>query len=182
MIACSLFFWLAGSFSLAEGGDLFDLNFEPVPGADFLVGGYNTTGNPIICPDSTNQDCLIGGSVVNALGGGEAGETDPNTTFFINERIGDYWHLVVGDPAQGFVQEVYTSINGYYLSNSGGKEPIFFRLTGNLEQQSGNGWDPLEFNQSTFGPENTDFSGSGTGDPTKVMIRQLLGNGPLSTY
>lgn len=185
-MACTLLLWLASSFSLAEGGSPFDLNFEPVAGADFIGsggGGYANTTMPFICPDAANPDCLIGGAIANVFGGGEAGETDPNTSFFINERIGDnfnaYWHLVIGDPSEGFAQEVYIPMTRFYLSNSGGHEPIFFRLNGNLEQQSGNGWDPLEFNQSTFGSDNTDFSGNGSGDPTKVMVRQLLGNGKL---
>ncbi len=182
-----LFFSLAGSLSLAKAANHFNLNFEPVPGADFINsggGGYLTFGQPFNCPNAANPDCLIGGVVANTFGGQEPAETDPDTSIFINERIGDnvsgYWHLIISDPSQGFAQEVYIPLVRFFRSTSGGKEPIFFRLTGNLEQQSGNGWDPLEFNQNTFGSDNTDFSGNGTGDPTQVMVRQLLGKGQLT--
>ncbi len=152
----------------ANSGALFDLNFEGVAGADFLKGGYANSGQPFVCPDASNPDCNIGTF------------PDPDTTTFLHERIGGYWHLVIGDPSEGFVQETYTPIKNTFLSDSGGREPVFFTFSGNLEQWSGNGWDPLEFNNKTFGPDNVSFSGNGTGNPTKVIMRQVLGSGSLA--
>ncbi len=151
----------------------FELNFlpvqNPVSGADFLKGGYSNTGNPLLCPDAANPDCLIGTEAVN----------DP--TPFYYERVDGYWHIVIGDPSQGFAQETYTPIVGLFHSDSGGHEPVFFTLNGNLEQWSGNGWDPLEFNNKTFGPDNTRYAGNGTGNPTQVVVRQVLGEGSLAS-
>lgn len=150
----------------------FQLNFAPVqnPGSsDFPQGGYLNTGNPFDCPNVNNPDCA----------NGEQMSTDPSLFFY--ERVDGYWHIIIGDPDQGFAQEMYTPVAGLFVSNSGGHEAILFRFSGNLEQWSGNGWDPLEFNQKTYGPEEVSFSGNGTGNPTKVVIRQVLGEGTLET-
>ncbi len=149
----------------------FELNFLPVqnPGSrDFLKGGYSNTGNPFLCPDAANPDCLIGTEAVN----------DP--TPFYYERVDGYWHIIVGDPNEGFAQETYTPIVGLFHSDTGGREPVFFTLSGNLEQWSGNGWDPLEFENKTFGPEGSQYAGNGTGNPTQVVVRQVLGVGTLA--
>lgn len=151
----------------------FELNFTPVQNpttlSDFPKGGYDNTGNAFSCPDALNPDCLNGTEASN----------DPTPFFY--ERVDGYWHLIIGDHTQGFAQETYTPIVGLFHSNSGGREPVFFTLNGNLEQWSGNGWDPLEFNHDTYGPENSSFSGNGTADPTKVIVRQVMGNGMLTS-
>ena len=151
------------------------LNFESHPSADFILGGYQKSDAPFACgipnhPD--NSDCLIGL------------QNDPDSTIFLNERVpiseGIYWHLVIIDPENEFAMEVYTPVTGFFLSNSGGHEPVFMTLNGNLQQWSGNGWDPLESSIKTFGPDNVSFSGNATGDPTKAIIRQILGPGTLT--
>lgn len=150
----------------------FELNFTPVQNptnpADFPRGGYSNSGNPFACPDSANPDCLTGDQASN----------DP--TSFYYERVDGYWHMIVGDPAQGFAQETYTPMVSLFWSNSGGHEPVLFILSGNVEQWSGNGWDPLGINHKTYGPENTSFTGNATGDPRFVVVRQVLGEGELS--
>lgn len=150
----------------------FEFNFMPVQNpssSDFPQGGYLNTGNPFACPDAGNPDCS----------NGELASTDP--TEFYYERVDGYWHIIIGNPDEGFAQEMYTPVTSLFSSSSGGHEAILFRYNGNLEQWSGNGWDPLEFNQKTYGPEEVSFSGNGTGDPRKVMIRQVLGFGTLAT-
>lgn len=150
----------------------FEFNFMPVqnPGSsDFPRGGYLNTGNAISCPDTANPDCS----------NGELISTDPTDFFY--ERVDGYWHIVIGNPDDGFAQEMYTPVTSLFSSSSGGHEAILFRFSGNLEQWSGNGWDPLEFNNKTYGPDEVSFSGNGTGDPTKVMVRQVLGFGVLAT-
>ena len=165
-----LFVLLCGTLSHTVEA-AFELNFLPAPGADFLRGGYINSGQPFSCPapgDFTASDCDIGV------------QADPDdVTIFRNERIGNYWHMVVIDPNHDFAMEVYTEITNLFLSHSGGHEPVFFVFNGNLEQWSGNGWDPLEINHKTFGPDNVSFSGNGTGDPTRSIIRQVLGPGTL---
>lgn len=159
------------------------LNFEPGPNADFILGGFGVTGNPVVCStDTTNPDCLIGA------------EEDPNATFFLNERVSTaiggagvggvdvgsgYWHTVILDPANDFAMDVYTPVRRFFLSDSGGHEPVFMTLNGNLRQWSGNGWDPLEQVVKTFGRDNVSFSGNGTGNPRAVIVRQILGTGRL---
>ena len=151
----------------------FELNFVPVQNpatvSDFPKGGYGNTGQAILCPDAANPDCLNG--------------TEPSTdpTPFFYERVDGYWHMIIGDTDSGFVQETYIPIIGLFHSYSGGREPVFFTLNGNLEQWSGNGWDPLGATYDTYGPDNSSYTGNGTGDPTKVTIRQILGPGSLSS-
>ncbi len=151
----------------------FDLNFMPVQNpttiSDFVKGGYQNTGNAFSCPNPANPDCLIGT------------EASDDPTPFFYERVDNYWHLIIGDPSLGFAQETYTPIIGLFHSNSGGREPIFFTLNGNLEEWSGNGWDPLELQSTPYGPDDSSFSGNGTGDPNKMIMRQTLGKGSFSS-
>jgi hypothetical protein len=160
-------------FGLVDASSAFELNFQPVTapgmGADFPKGGYDNTGNPISCPDASNPDCYNGTGV------------SADQTRFYYERVDGYWHLIIGDPSvDSFVQETYIPTLSQFHSPSGGHEPVFFTLNGNLQEWSGNGWDPLEFENKTYGPENASFSGNGTGDPTRVVIRQILGTGSLA--
>ncbi len=150
----------------------FTLNFVPVENpttlSDFPKGGYENTGQAFSCPDAANPDCMNGTEL----------STDPTPFFY--ERVDGYWHMIIGEPDSGFVQETYIPILGLFHSYSGGREPVFFTLNGNLEQWSGNGWDPLGATYDVYGPDDSSYTGNGTGDPTKVLIRQILGPGTLS--
>jgi len=105
-------------------------------------------------------------------------EADPDTTPFFQGTYTDpdtqisYWHMIVGDPASGFAMESYTPVINSYESTSGGKpSKIFQRGAESLETRSGNGWDPLGLNPS----RDFDYTGNATGDPSKTIMRQVMG-------
>jgi len=109
---------------------------------------------------------------------GAAEEFDPDTTPFTQESVSidgvSYWHQIIGDPEQGFAMETYIQkgVAGF-TSDSGGRNSNFsFGLyRGDLDVQSGNGWDPLGLDPS----RDHHFTGNGTANPTKVVMRQVLG-------
>jgi len=149
----------------------------PVCASDFsLTFAQPTTGG--LFPGSCNTGTGAGGLCPTA---GAAEEFDPDTTPFTQQSVRidgvDYWHQIIGDPEDGFVMEVYITQGGLaLLSDASGGRPSNFPLPGalfrkDLDVQSGNGWDPLGLN-----PAN-DFktTGNGTGTPTKMVMRQVLG-------
>lgn len=154
--------------------------------AEFTLNWTSDTGNPVfsgtsvIQTDDSGNDALI---------------TDQ--TPFVYERVLDgttrYYHLIVGDPASGFAQEVYiqagffgqtggscsdpvdcsgtaaaiggnpTTIGG--VSASGGSSVVSFGF-------EGNGFDPLGSNATT--------TGNSSGNPSRVQMRQLVTDGDLT--
>ncbi len=141
----------------------FTLNFQTEPTATSFPGQCNIAGfidNPSFCSTA-----------------GAAGEIDPDTTPFIQESINiagtNYWHQIVGDPADGFAMDIYIEKGAGFTSDSGGQGSNFPQWMYNqgLDVQSGNGWDPLELNPDTTN-HNT---GNGSADPNKVVMRQILG-------
>ncbi|MCF6235575.1 MAG: hypothetical protein L3J70_04260 [Gammaproteobacteria bacterium] len=128
------------------------LNFQP--------GG--NTGMP--------GNCGVGGGFGDMC---DSGAAEPDDTPFFQDLVMvdgvQYWHQIIGDPATGFAYEIYVESAGGSYSNSGGK-PSAYRLS-NYEQQSGNGFDPLGRNPGN----GVEFTGNGTGDPTKVVMRQVMG-------
>ena len=108
---------------------------------------------------------------------GAAEELDPDTTPFSQGRVTiddiTYWRQVIGDPAEGFALEMYIQVGVGFTSQSGGRNSNFpFTLyRQDLDVQSGNGWDPLGLDPS----RDHHFTGNGSADPTKVVMRQVLG-------
>ncbi len=109
---------------------------------------------------------------------GTAQEIDPDTTPYTQEQVTidgvNYWHQVIGDPEQGFAMEVYTRTAGFLMSESGGRNSNFPGIAlyrQELDVQSGNGWDPLGLNPAI----DYKTTGNGTADPTRVIMRQILG-------
>ena len=118
---------------------------------------------------------------------------DPDTTpFYQGQALVDgklYWHVIVGDPDTGFAMESYTemestrtggfgSFSGGIPTNNGGLNFNVGWFSGNtslqsLEAISGNGWDPLGIDPA----RGVDFTGNGSGDPTRTVIRQVMGDG-----
>ncbi len=110
------------------------------------------------------------------IGVGNSAPTDPDTTPFYHGQIYidgvAYWHTIVGDPADGFAMESYISMSGISLnSDSGGKPSDLFPMDTDLEVLSGNGWDPLGLDPT----RSFDYTGNGSADPNKVIIRQVMG-------
>ncbi len=129
-------------------------------------------------------DCGAG-STYSGEGCGTAGGTiDPDDTPFFQEIVGvngrNYWHQIVGDPADGFAMEIYASAwnggygsgNSLFVSASGGK--TYQSGFSTAELMSGNGWDPLRSTSWNSYSAN-DYTGNATGDPRKMIMRQVLG-------
>lgn len=93
-----------------------------------------------------------------------------------------YIHQVIGDPASGFAQEIYIKMAGlrdqgaieFAIADAGAKVGAGSNECGNTwfftgeGQCSGNNADPLRVN-------DPDFTGNGTGNPTSVEMRMVLG-------
>ncbi len=136
----------------------------------FEVGLYDNQTLP--------GNCGVGGRSGSLCGIGNGFETrDPDTTPFYQGDIMIngvmYWHIIVGDPSSGFAMESYTAVasGSGFGSFSGGLPANFGTLR--LEEISGNGWDPLGIDPA----RGVDFTGNGSGDPTRSIIRQVMGDG-----
>ncbi len=152
-------FLLLVLFSRAATGGDFPLDFQIGGSSMFFPGNCGVNG------EYTGM-CNIGlGNLV----------ADPDTTPFFQGSITinnvSYWHLIIGDPASGFAMENYIPIKSPFLSPSGGKPSDIFNWDTDLETFSGNGWDPLGMDPS----RDFDYTGNGSADPTKVVLRQVMG-------
>lgn len=138
---------LSPAWVLAQTGvPGFDFNFAPIPGA--------TQGN------LPNAICNIPGRADFSCATTYRFSAD-RTTSFIQETVDlggqRYYHLVVGQPDQGFAQEILIKAGGIVffgetLSDSGGGP-------------NSNGRDPL----GAFS-----LTGNGSGNPQSVLIRQVM--------
>ena len=159
-------------------GAEFPLNFTPIGnsgGGGGWGGGWGAGGgsfdSSLSCnrPGETSEKCgLLAGS-------------DPDQTPFLQELVNEggrtYFHLIIGLPGQGFVQEVFIGTGGSSFgsganSASGGQSSCMCSY-GDPQGMAGNGWDPLRVNAQSF-------TGNATGNPTQVLIRQLI-NAPEIT-
>ncbi len=73
----------------------------------------------------------------------------------------DYYHLLIGDPASGFAQDIYIERGFVNYSNGG------------VGAASGG---TSERGQDVFDPEN----GTARSNPNKVLVRQILNDGEIS--
>lgn len=173
----------------------FEFNFNrhsaPDSPANFIAGGWGfyyagdthfdctadlnkCAPEPLDCTNNANFVCNIGEDPTN----------DP-TKFYYERLYLDgkrYWHIVIGDPdTDDFAQDSYIAVlpdggGGFIQSYSKGRSTLGWgpQDEGNLEEFSGNGWDPLGVNNSVV------YTGNGTGNPLKVVMRQVMGTGSLS--
>lgn len=148
--------------------------------AEFTLNWTTDTGNPV-----------FSGTNITQTDDGGNDQLIANQTPFVYERVLDgttpYYHLIVGDPASGFAQEVYIQA-GYFgqtggncrgpvscsgtadaigptVSASGGDSAVSFGF-------EGNGFDPLG--------SDTVASGNSSGNPSRVQMRQLVTDGDLT--
>jgi len=148
--------------------------------AEFTLNWTSDTGNPVFSgttvtqtDDQGNDQLLVG------------------QTPFIFERVLDgttpYYHLVVGDPASGFAQEVYIQAGYPALTGGACRGPVTcsgtaaaigpdFSASGGDTAVSfgfeGNGFDPLSSDAAA--------SGNSSGNPARVQMRQLVTDGDLT--
>lgn len=116
-------------------------------------------------------------------------------TPFVYERVIEggipYYHMIVGDPASGFAQEVYiragVSAPGFITGGSctgpgtcdeGTSAPI----GSDFSSSGGRGSDNNPVISNAFFPleQNPTLSGNMSGNPTRVQMRQLLVDGDLT--
>jgi len=168
-LALTLFY----SVSYASRDGSVRMNFTPSGG-----GGSGFTGGGGFSFGTFPGSCGIGGrGFFCGIGTGIEAQDADRTPFYQGETLINgvwYWHTIVGDPRSGFAMESYTrrALATSFGSFSGGAPPNFGSL--GLEELSGNGWDPLGLNSSNRG---VGFTGNGSADPTKTLIRQVMGDG-----
>ncbi len=148
----------------AEGfGDDFDLSFAPISG--------NAAG--------VRYSCGFAGVGDNGCDEHMAGKssTDPKPhkgyadgdewPYFVEEWEDSsgtgYYHQIIGDPAQGWVQEVYIHGPGLNVGST----------PGGMRSPSG-GSNAARFQPLSHESEDPGTTGNGTGNPTMVAIRMYL--------
>lgn len=159
-MATLVFVFYAAMPSTAMAG--LTLNFLPVPINQRVPNITN-----IDCTTPTSGGCVRGSSF-----------TDPDKTPFYQELVTDqglsYYHVMIGDPSSAFAQEYYIAVatlpggginccwpNGAPFSSSSG----VFNGGADLAPAF-KGWaDPLSA---------ATLSGSGTGNPERVIFRQVV--------
>ena len=155
--------------------------------AEFDLNWTADTANPVF----SGTDAIHGGT--------DEGGTEVLTdqTPFVYERVNDpvsglpYYHMIIGDPTQGFAQEVYIRVGfvgefpGPFPEDS--RDPITGVRTGIGSEgsasagfgQNGEGQplDPLGPNRLTPFLTST---GNGSGNPQFVQMHQVLNDGEIS--
>jgi hypothetical protein len=132
--------------------NLFDLNFQSVTDGS-QSGFFNISGTCEVVGNSSN--CGNTPFIDEIV-------TDPNTSL-------SYYHLVLGSVGSGFAQEVYIERNSGWGVCQGG--PISASGSG---CGFSNTADPLDV-------LNTLSSGIGTGNPTRVIMRQVMTDTSIAT-
>jgi hypothetical protein len=105
-----------------------------------------------------------------------------------------YYHMIVGNLSDGFIQETYiemgfgtygstseTTQGGAPASASGGGGTYSWDAQGdkftNPAYSFGNGYDPLDMEKDYYAQKQD--AGNGTGNPNKVLIRQIVNDGEI---
>ena len=178
----------------AQSVNPFTFDFTP------SVNGERFTGTHIFCsvPGEINHNCSGTNPSAEVIENAEQGIMGPYQTQwlwggnmaddfesrFLQEIVTidgvDYYHLTIGDPASGFSQEVYIGrsplINtrvqsGNIFSDSGG---VFCYPAGiNIPFELLEGCDT---SNASYAPlrHDSDFTGNGTGNPSKMVMRQVI--------
>jgi hypothetical protein len=140
---------------------LIGLSLSPAGRADFALNFSGATSTTVI----QGIQPLGGQTPFTAVNANQAGElvVDPDTGL-------NYWHYIMGDPASGFAQEVYIQAGGSAFNTVNhlcGQETICSASGGVVT----NGFD----NRFNILGNNSGITGNGTGNPNRVILRQVLG-------
>lgn len=141
------------------------------------ASGVNADFELNFLPDNTGQMSTIS-QITGCLG-----TCDGHTAVLLDNgnqlRIGEdvynpetgkvYKHFIIGDVADGFIQEAYIEIGVETYTNSG--ETWSGLATGGDYSLGGNNEDPLGSEWSS--------SGNGTANPNRVIVRQLMSDGVI---
>ena len=176
------------ALGITESRAEFLLNWTPSTAPIFNDGQISCNR-----PDKTNYHCDQGGNGGGGGGGGMNGFgfTEQDQTPFLQETVTEagatYFHLIIGmSGTDAFAQEVYIrqqpatdcgfgftgvlcSYSAGLLGDAGGNNMGGGGMGGGgrtLETTSGNGWDPLRAAAA--------FTGNDSGDPTKMIMRQVI--------
>jgi len=149
----------------------FALNFDSAVSQGYVIEPHFVT---IDCRDPTTLGrCVRGGT--------SSGIRDPDPTPFLQELFADvngeyYYHVVVGTEADGFAQEFFIKAHGtgWYtgamVNASGGS--IY---NGGTDVFAGEyAVDPLSPTKKGNWYEMSHSGGSGSGNPTRMIFRQLI--------
>jgi hypothetical protein len=150
--------------------------------AEFTLNWTSDTGNPV-----------FSGTLITQTDSGGNEQLRGDQTPFIYEEVSDgtgtpYYHLIVGDPATGFAQEVYIQAGFPGVTGQPCRGPINCSGTaqgiggGEVSASGGQSTSDFGFNGNGFDPLSADaiFSGNASGNPTRVQMRQLVTDGDLT--
>lgn len=181
--------------SLAEPG--FNFNWTSAPSALYekraeMRCNFPGASNAGSCAGSIVDPRFF--SFANTAQNGTGTDTTPFVQEFVEVGGVRYYHVIVGDgrslseggTTNGFAQEVYIRVgsnnlvfaDGHESSSSGGrgfKDSSDWRSCADgaaVSDACANGWDPLRNNASVF-------TGNGTGNPERVIMRQVIKDGAL---
>ena len=170
VVGCVLFFLP----DLRNSQAAFELNFDP----DLTSGhSYQSFGNcenySINMSHFANNDCSGFGTI--------NGEHDDGTAAF--QRVftnggKTYYHVIIGDyqAADTFLMEYYIEATGSSYQNGGGRaSSSAYTNTGDMNC-SNSDTDCL-YNMSNPYGADSDLGGTGTGNPTRVVMRMVLDDG-----
>jgi hypothetical protein len=150
-VFCSLF------FALCCAG-------REVPAADLKLNGQRI--NAVQSTAAPNINCNRGEGSINC---GHGGGSDPDKTPFLQELVRDadnrsFYHVIIGDPdSGGFVQEVYIQASGA-------------RWRGGIGSASGGSLFTADYQAPLAAGA---VSGNGTGNPTRVIMQQVVQDGDM---
>lgn len=107
---------------------------------------------------------------------------DPDRTPFLQEIVrgpdgNNYFHVIVGLPTSGFAQETYIRANGASWPAQPGVQGS--SSGGNLSFQGFGGSGTIFNNQRPLDPDEA-ISGNATGNPTRVIMRQINNDAEFS--
>jgi hypothetical protein len=159
----------------------FDLNFSAQDSVNNTMMDYVANGDNGASPDTGQTPFL--------WNGGQFGLSPEIVTDPTNGN--KYYHMIIGDFASGFIQESYVQMGFGSYGNSyepaspsrksasdgtGTYDPLYLFPSSTT---FGNGYDPLDMNKNAKAQNVT--SGNGTGNPTRVIMRQIMTDGEIMT-
>lgn len=151
-----------------EGQAEFALNFQPDPGR--LSGSTNPDTLPIFPPPGSFTQLLScnRGEVSSGCnhGGGPSTEKTPFLQELAFDGSNTYFHVIVGDPTQNFAQETFIRLGVRTWPNN---QPN--SVSAGTAGTANGGWNGGG-DATPLGPSMV--SGSGTANPERVQVRQIV--------
>lgn len=171
LLAMVLFF----SLGLRDSHAAFELNFDP----DKTNGhSYQSFGN---CENYSINMSHFGDNNCSAFGT-LAGDHDDGTAAFqrmFTNGGKTYYHVIIGDYAVGddFLMEYYIEATGESNYRGDGGKVSASAYTNTADMNCSNADTDCLYNMSNPYDDNSGLSGTGTGNPTRVVMRMVLDDG-----